>query len=632
MARADAVGKDRDTKDTTSAADRAASGKGYSGKGGLDSPSEGGPGPGKGLGGAASGGSYSGKGGQDSPSEGGPGPGKGLGGGDYSGQGRGADSPSEGGPGRGVSGSSDRDGGEGSRYSGRGGLNSPGEVARGADGFGLNGSSVDAPRSVNYNDLGIPGSGGLYTAAMGGRAGSLAGSVGSYTTARSLEYGPSASMESYRQAEIQSMEALNSYGKEVVSVIDAGPGWTTVELRDGTVERRSGTRASRNFNPGNIEYGSYAKSKGAIGTDGRFAVFSSPQQGIAAMKDLVFGPNYAGKTINQAIEKYAPSFENDSKAYAAQVAAAAGVPVDTPTSDLSEEQKDRMIEAMTVVEGGKPYDVETVGVGRWGTEGYKADGKPTTPEAVSTPVSDPVDANVAAYTDYGRSRAAAPTSVATGAARTARFRDMYISPHLTLEQQGFTQAYADAQTPEVDRAPVGTAVPEVDTRSAAQPSVSVPSAVAQPVGSGRAVTPTTAAQSVTPVGPAGPAVSPVATESQAVQPTQQRGIAAQLAAGGIDVLAGLAPGVGMAASVFNAGAALTGNRTIGERLVDGFLSGEDKGGPARTRESDSLLVRDKQEDGGTKADETPAEEPAKDKNRFVRLYLTPTEKWGAATI
>lgn len=610
------AGKDRDTKDTTSAADRAASGGGKSGTGGSGrAGGVGSPGVGGGFDGTGKGSAGNSK--------------------DYSGRG-GMDSPSEGGPGRGVSGSSSGSAGnaggegEGSRYSGRGGLNSPGEVARAADGFGLNGSSVDAPKNYNYSDLGKAGSVGLYSAAQGGPGGPLAGSVGSYSTARGLMGAAGATIPdvTHRQAEIASMEALSAYGKEVVSVVDAGKGWTTVELRDGTIERRDGTRASRNNNPGNIEYGNYARTKGAIGTDGRFAVFSTPQQGIQAMKDLVFGPNYAGKTISQAIEKYAPSFENDSKAYAATVAAAAGVEVSTPTSSLTEVQKDKMIEAMTRVEGGKPYDVATVQSGRWGTEGYSGKSG-TTAASSSTEVSQAAPKSnlsweAQQYQYAGQTKQQAPTEVAQYA-RTARFRDMYISPHLPLDVQGFTEEDVARRTPEVDRMPVG--VTTAQTQPAPVPSTPATSA------------PTTVTTTTAPTALPETGIQPVRTEDRisptpaddTIEPDKQRSIPAQIAAGGIDVLTGLVPGVGIGASLLNAGAALTGHRTLGERLVDDFLSGDNPGRPAGTRDSDSLLVReDENADGQGEEAEAEAAPVAFDKNRFVRKYLTPAEKWGAS--
>ncbi len=48
-----------------------------------------------------------------------------------------------------------------------------------------------------------------------------------------------------------------------------------------------GTRAQRNHNPGNIEFGAFARQFGATGSDGRFAQFPSDAAGAAAMGALI---------------------------------------------------------------------------------------------------------------------------------------------------------------------------------------------------------------------------------------------------------------------------------------------------------------------------------------------------------
>lgn len=142
--------------------------------------------------------------------------------------------------------------------------------------------------------------------------------------------------------------------KGFTRVVNAGPGWTEVENADGTVIRREGARNWRNNNPGNLEYGDFAKKHGAIGTDGRFAVFSSYEAGRKAKESLVFGgKSYKDKSIKDAIARYAPAFENDSAGYAKQVADAAGVSVTTKMSDLSPAQRKAVLDRMEQVEGFK---------------------------------------------------------------------------------------------------------------------------------------------------------------------------------------------------------------------------------------------------------------------------------------
>lgn len=140
----------------------------------------------------------------------------------------------------------------------------------------------------------------------------------------------------------------------VVKVIDAGKGYTTVLADDGNTYRLSGARNWRNNNPGNIEYGPFARSMGAVGSDGRFAVFPTLDSGTAAQQHLQFeSPSYKNLTVLQAINKYAPPSENNSTAYAKAVANAAGVTLDTPMSSLSPEQRSAFMAAQQQVEGFK---------------------------------------------------------------------------------------------------------------------------------------------------------------------------------------------------------------------------------------------------------------------------------------
>jgi hypothetical protein len=75
-----------------------------------------------------------------------------------------------------------------------------------------------------------------------------------------------------------------------------------------------GSRARRNHNPGNIEYGKFARAHGALGSDGRFAKFADDASGFRAMRGLLLSA-YQGMTIAAALNKYAPPVENDTSTY-----------------------------------------------------------------------------------------------------------------------------------------------------------------------------------------------------------------------------------------------------------------------------------------------------------------------------
>jgi hypothetical protein len=111
------------------------------------------------------------------------------------------------------------------------------------------------------------------------------------------------------------------------------------------------TRADRNNNPGNIEYGAFARAHGAIGSDGRFAKFASPEHGFAAMEALLGGSAYMGSgrnTIMSILSKYAPASENHVGAYAAHVSKLTGIGV---RQTLSRDQLAAVARAMAVHEG-----------------------------------------------------------------------------------------------------------------------------------------------------------------------------------------------------------------------------------------------------------------------------------------
>jgi hypothetical protein len=92
---------------------------------------------------------------------------------------------------------------------------------------------------------------------------------------------------------------------------------------DGTAliaDKQGGSRSWRNNNPGNIEYGDFAQSSGATGTDGRFAVFPSYEAGRSAQEKLLFdSKNYRDLPLSKAIARWAPSSENNVPAYLSAV-------------------------------------------------------------------------------------------------------------------------------------------------------------------------------------------------------------------------------------------------------------------------------------------------------------------------
>ena len=126
----------------------------------------------------------------------------------------------------------------------------------------------------------------------------------------------------------------------------------------GSFRKVGGSRSWRNNNPGNMEYGSFAKAHGAIGTDGRFAIFPDEATGQRARAALIFnGDKYRNLTLTQAIERYAPSSENHTTAYQRRVLAAVGG-ANLPMHKYSPAQQQAILRTMQDVEGWKVGRIE----------------------------------------------------------------------------------------------------------------------------------------------------------------------------------------------------------------------------------------------------------------------------------
>jgi hypothetical protein len=153
----------------------------------------------------------------------------------------------------------------------------------------------------------------------------------------------------------------------IAKVLEVGPGFNVVQRPDGTVEKQTGARNWRNNNPGNIEYkpGGFAEENGAIGSDGRFAIFPTYEMGRKAKEKLIFeGKNYKNLDLKSAIARYAPptgksgQFENDTDTYQKKVLSSVGGE-NRKMSDYSQSQRESIMNAMEQQEGYRTGKVET---------------------------------------------------------------------------------------------------------------------------------------------------------------------------------------------------------------------------------------------------------------------------------
>ncbi|ABP63642.1 endolysin [Burkholderia phage BcepGomr] len=134
-------------------------------------------------------------------------------------------------------------------------------------------------------------------------------------------------------------------------------------------------RGIRNNNPGNIEYNKANDWQGQFrpediplnSRDPRFAQFQDPTYGIRAMIVIFrnYQKNYGLKSVKELIKRWAPPSENNTVAYATNVANAVGVPVSSEIDLKDQLTAERFIKAVIAHETGvkQPYSDSQVCAG-----------------------------------------------------------------------------------------------------------------------------------------------------------------------------------------------------------------------------------------------------------------------------
>lgn len=117
------------------------------------------------------------------------------------------------------------------------------------------------------------------------------------------------------------------------------------------IERRGGTLAWRNNNPGCIRYSDHAVELGATGKANGFAVFPDEATGMRAIESLLQSEKYCDLTIGAAITKYAPPHENDTDSYIRKVCGMTGLPNTLKIRNLNNEQMKHVVHAIRTIEG-----------------------------------------------------------------------------------------------------------------------------------------------------------------------------------------------------------------------------------------------------------------------------------------
>jgi hypothetical protein len=247
--------------------------------------------------------------------------------------------------------------------------------------------------------------------------------------------------------------------KPITKVIAGGDGETTVQVEDGSKQKRVGEASWRNNNPGNLRPAPFLQGQpGYVGqatnsVSGTFLVFKTREDGINARYQMLFNnpkSQYytADTSIRKAITSYAPPKENDTEAYIRTVAKALGLPDSTTLGQLNAGQKQAMGDAITQHEGkktGKVLQAAKGGVFDGPKSGYSATLHGM--EAViplkdgAVPVSMSQEFNVTA-TNLGELVAIMKSNVDMQASMLAVLDDLRRSQNTTADNTGKMVAYA----------------------------------------------------------------------------------------------------------------------------------------------------------------------------------------------
>jgi RHS repeat-associated protein len=126
-----------------------------------------------------------------------------------------------------------------------------------------------------------------------------------------------------------------------------------------------GTLAWRNNNPGNMVAGQFAVANGAIGTytnsSNTYAIFPDAPTGGAALQNLLQSNTYQPLSIDAAIARYAPAFQNNTGAYQNFIMNSVGVPGSTLMNGLTSQQFNAVVVGIETYEGWTPGTVSYIG-------------------------------------------------------------------------------------------------------------------------------------------------------------------------------------------------------------------------------------------------------------------------------
>lgn len=144
-------------------------------------------------------------------------------------------------------------------------------------------------------------------------------------------------------------------------VVQVNESTVVYKIGDKEETRTGGSLSWRLNNPGLIFFGPFAKSVGAIGSDGRYAIFSSYESGRTAVEKLLFESNdrgYKNLSLENALKRYAPKSEGFNTDYYISSMGETGIPLTKLLSDFTEAERNTLLTHLEKIERFTPGKVE----------------------------------------------------------------------------------------------------------------------------------------------------------------------------------------------------------------------------------------------------------------------------------
>ncbi len=164
----------------------------------------------------------------------------------------------------------------------------------------------------------------------------------------------------YRTNSASNYTNISMNGNTAIAAVSSNVGEITYTAQNGSkYTHLGGSLTWRANNPGALRNSDFTRRMGAIGvTTNGFAIFPTPEVGRRANVALLKTDKYQKKTLAETIHAYAPSSDgNNPASYAARLARAIGVSVNTYLHDMSDIQIERMVEGIRRIEGWRAGDV-----------------------------------------------------------------------------------------------------------------------------------------------------------------------------------------------------------------------------------------------------------------------------------